>query len=352
MSTEVAPTGKLVVPARYRNQKVEQLGTGISSGFPIIRIKGKEWSLSMGKDEEYDIDGRSIDVVILRDPAINSRTYYPGGYQGAASKGKRPTCWSMDGKRPDADVEEPESPVCDTCPRNRTHTNDQGMKVRDCANGRRLAVLPWPEWTTALLGKPLIKPCLLRVPGASLQALKVYGEDLGRMGFPYFALRTTISFEKKSEFPKLIFEKGVVLKDEELDIIDELRILSDISYITGENGMRTVGGGGEPAEPEEVKAPAPKPAAVSLAQAYAAAKTEAATEVKEGEILPPEKPKKVRKVQVTHNGKAPEPAPAETAPQEAQGESHPEPKNVEPAAEAVEDDDEALRNEVMNLLGR
>jgi hypothetical protein len=345
MSQEVAQAGQFVVPARYRNQKVEVLGRGISSGFPIIRIKGKEWSLSMGKDEEHDIESRSIEVVILKDTGVNSRQYYPGGYQGAGSKGKRPTCWSLDGKRPEADVQEPESPLCDTCAQNRTYTNEEGRKVRNCQNGRRLAVLPWVTWTTELLGKPLLKPCLLRVPGASLQALMKYGEDLGRLGVPYFAMLTRISFEKKSEFPKLVFEKVQVLDDQSLDIIDELCALSDISYITGEKsagGMKVVNEDAEEEAPE-VKAPAPKPAAVSLAQAFAAAKTEAATEVKEGEILPPEKPKKASpKVKVTHNGKAPE----EPKPVEAQGKTV-----VADTPTDDGDDDQALRDEVMKLVG-
>ncbi|SRR6266576_973100 len=310
MAKDVATqTGGLQLPARFkgRTDNASSLGEGISSGFPIIRLRGKQWSLSTGKDEEHDIDLPAIDVVILRAPPFNSRSYYES-YKGASSKGQRPICWSMDGKRPDADVPEPENPICDTCVRNRTYTNDKGMKVRDCSNGKRLAVLPWVTWTTELLGKPLLRPCLLRVPGSSLQALKTFGETAGRLGFPYYGFITTISFDRKAEFPKLIFNinNEIQLDDESAEVIDTMREQSDAYFITGErsSGPRTVGGADHEEEVAE-EAPKPKPKAVSLAQAMAASKVEDG-EVKEieAEILPPEKKKGPPKTKATTNGKA------------------------------------------------
>jgi hypothetical protein len=341
MAKDVATqTGGIQLPARFKGRadNASALGEGISSGFPIIRLRGKQWSLSTGKDEEHDIDLQAIDVVILRAPPFNSRSYYES-YKGAGSKGQRPICWSMDGKRPDTDVPEPESTLCDTCERNRTYTNDKGMKVRDCSNGKRLAVLPWVTWTTELLGKPLLRPCLLRVPGSSLQALKAFGEDAGRLGFPYYGFVTTISFDRKAEFPKLIFNVNneIQLDDESAEIIDAMREQSDAYFITGErtSGARTVGGDHEEAVQEE--APKPKPKAVSLAQAVAASKVEdGETKEVEAEIIPPEKPKKAGpKTKVTHNGKEP----AETKAPEAE-------------ADAGDEAGDDLKNEVLGILGK
>ena len=309
MSTEVArPLGGLVVPKRFQNRGEQpSLGEGISSGFPIIRIRGSKWRLSTGKGEEAVVPSNEIDVVILRSPSFASRAYYKGYKQG--QKGERPICSSLQGKRPDADVETKQSELCDTCKRNQTYTNDKGIKVRDCSNGKRLAVLPWIDWTAALLGKPLIRPCLLRVPGASLQALKAYGEELGRAGVPYYGLLTRLSFDEEMEYPKIIFNYNtdIQLDDDSAALIDEMRESSDALSITGESAstLREVDHQEEEDEPKPEVIHKPKPAAVSLAQAAKAAAKETKEEAQvplDGEVLPP--PKETKGPKTLVNGKA------------------------------------------------
>lgn len=346
MSTEVArPLGGLVVPKRFQNRGEQpSLGEGISSGFPIIRIRGSKWRLSTGKGEEKVVPSTEIDVVILRSPGFASRAYYKGYKQG--QKGERPICSSLQGKRPDADVEDKQSDLCDTCKRNQTYTNDKGIKVRDCSNGKRLAVLPWIDWTAALLGKPLIRPCLLRVPGASLQALKAYGEELGRAGVPYYGLLTRLSFDPETEYPKIEFNYNtdVQLDDDSAALIDEMRETSDARAITGETGASTREVDHEEEEPKPEVVHTPKPAAVSLAQAFKKAKEEVVEEAQvplDGEVLPPPKETKGPKTKVTHNGKAPV---------NKQVDVKPETVNTE--VDTADEGDDALKNEVLALLGK
>lgn len=346
MSTEVArPLGGLVVPKRFQNRGEQpSLGEGISSGFPIIRIRGSKWRLSTGKGEEKVVPSTEIDVVILRSPSFASRAYYKGYKQG--QKGERPICSSLQGKRPDADVEDKQSDLCDTCKRNQTYTNDKGIKVRDCSNGKRLAVLPWIDWTAALLGKPLIRPCLLRVPGASLQALKAYGEELGRAGVPYYGLLTRLSFDPETEYPKIEFNYNtdVQLDDDSAALIDEMRETSDARAITGETGASTREVDHEEEEPKPEVVHTPKPAAVSLAQAFKKAKEEVVEEAQvplDGEVLPPPKETKGPKTKVTHNGKAPV---------NKQVDVKPETVNTE--VDTADEGDDALKNEVLALLGK
>src|SRR5260221_1724230 len=295
MTNEVtAHKGSLpVVPEKFRNRNAQEearkLGAGISSGYPIIRIRGSKWWLSVGKDEEYRVppttivvDGKKkvvdlIDVVILRTPDFASRAYYKG-YKGDRSKGERPICSSLQGIVPDPGVEKRQHPTCAGCPRNETYTNDKGMKVRDCSNGKRLAVLPWPTWTQPLLGKPILRPALLRVPGASLKPLRDYAEHLGRLGVSFYGLVTRITFEEGKEFPKMIFDYNSDIKIDEksADVIDELRELSDALVITGESAgtLREVAGT-EAEEEEEYQTPPAQqepPAAVNLADLVAASK--------------------------------------------------------------------------------
>ncbi len=342
MSTAVSrPTGGIVVPTRFQNRAPQgTLGDGISSGFPIIRIRGSKWWLSTGKDEEHRIPVDDLDVVILRAPPFASRAYYKG-YKGDRSKGERPLCSSLHGDRPDSDVPEPQSELCGMCPRNQTYTNDRGMKVRDCSNGKRLAVLPWVSWTTELLGKPLLRPCLLRVPGASLQALKVYGEELDRAGVPYYGLLTRISFEEKKEYPQMIFNYNteIQLDDESAAIIDEMRETADARFITGENAqsMREIDHGEAEKTPPAEVIQKPKPAAVSLAQAVKASKVVEATGetvAVEAEILAPK---------VT-NGKGPQTL--------AKGKIDDDPSTVNVEVDAGDASDDDLKNEVLKLLGK
>ena len=342
MSTEVArPLGGLVVPKRFQNRGEQpSLGEGISSGFPIIRIRGSKWRLSTGKGEEAVVPSNTIDVVILRSPAFASRAYYKGYKQG--QKGERPICSSLQGKRPDADVEDKQSDLCDTCKRNQTYTNDKGIKVRDCSNGKRLAVLPWIDWTTELLGKPLIRPCLLRIPGASLQALKAYGEELGRAGVPYYGLLTRLSFDEDMEYPKIIFNYNteVQLDDDSAALIDEMRETADARTITGESASSTREvDHQEEDEPKPEIVHKPKPAAVSLAQAAKKAKEE---EVIEGEVIPPQK--EAKGPQTLVNGKATK---ATVKPK-----VDAKPKTVNEEVDAGDEADDNLKSEVLALLGK
>lgn len=346
MSTALTPLkGGLTVPARFQNRGVQEtLGDGISSGFPIIRIRGSKWRLSTGKDEEHLVPLDEIDVVILRSPSFAARAYYKG-YKGAGSKGERPLCSSLHGVRPDADVPQPQSELCASCPRNQTYTNDKGIKVRDCSNGKRLAVLPWVSWTSELLGKPLLRPCLLRVPGASLGALKSYGEELGRAGVPYYSLLTTISFDDSTEYPKMIFNYNteVQLDDDSAAIIDEMRETSEARFITGESAqsMREV----DHQEEEETKPVVhkPKPAAVSLAAAVKAAKAAEETEAQvplDGEVLPPPKETKVKETKVK-----------ETKAKEAK-EAKETKAAVTEEVDAADGIDDTFKAEVLALLGK
>jgi hypothetical protein len=357
MSNEVArPLGGLVVPKRFQNRGEQpSLGEGISSGFPIIRIRGSKWRLSTGKGEEKVVPSTVIDVVILRSPGFASRAYYKGYKQG--QKGERPICSSLQGKRPDADVEDKQSDLCDTCKRNQTYTNDKGIKVRDCSNGKRLAVLPWIDWTTELLGKPLIRPTLLRVPGASLQALKAYGEELGRAGVPYYGLLTRLSFDPETEYPKIEFNYNtdIQLDDDSAALIDEMRETADARTITGETGASTREVDHEEEEPKAEIVHKPKPAAVSLAQAFKKAKEETIDpetgEVLEGEVIPPQKANgKGPQTLVTHNGKAK----ADTNKKPVNKKVDTKPETVNEGVDAGEGDgaDESLKNEVLALLGK
>src|SRR5438045_2103736 len=92
------------------------LGQGIKSGFGIIGIKGRVWSLRYQGEiyyftrEEDNTPMPYIDVVMLEENPNVSKTYYPGTYQDDSNNA--PTCAAINGDVPDPGVPIPQSPTC------------------------------------------------------------------------------------------------------------------------------------------------------------------------------------------------------------------------------------------------
>src|SRR3954447_11604785 len=111
------------IASAFQHLTPQSLGQGVSSGFSIIGIKGKAWSLRHRGETYYferEEDGTPlpyIDVVILGENPRVSKTYYPQGtYTEDANS--QPTCSAVDGEVPDPGVKEQQSPTCSSCRRN------------------------------------------------------------------------------------------------------------------------------------------------------------------------------------------------------------------------------------------
>ena len=149
--------------------KAESLADGIGSSYGIVSYRGKVWSLRLRGATHTFVrpdDGSPapfLDVIVLRSPPYKSKSYYPANsYQEGSSAS--PTCASLHGEFPDAEIATPQNVSCAGCPRNEFKTLPDGRKHRDCADYKRLAVLILPNQTKALLGAPLMEPVFLRIP--------------------------------------------------------------------------------------------------------------------------------------------------------------------------------------------
>lgn len=219
----------------------ESLGEGIGSSYPIIGYKGKIWSIRhQGQNHilTRPDDGTPIgyiDVVILRSPKTKAKSYYPDGYEDNSSAGKRPTCASMDGVRPDPDVLQRQAELCAMCKHNEFYTDKNGRKTRDCSDYKRLAVLVMPNQTTPLFGEPLMIPAFLRVPPASLQKLLTFGDNMAKQGWPYSSFVTRISFDAQKAHPEFSFKALQGLTPAEAPVILQLREDVTSKRITGED---------------------------------------------------------------------------------------------------------------------
>jgi hypothetical protein len=250
-------SGKVVDLELYKSQRpaaafaaqmpsgddAESLADGIGASFGIIRYKRGVWSLSYRGENRIFLrpeDGTPVgylDVVILRQARVKAKSFYGIGnkYDEAQSAGKRPICASIDGVRPDSDVQQKQSEVCGLCPHNEFRTKSDGKKGRDCSDYKRLAVLIMPEQTTRLLGRPLMEPVFLRVPPDSLQDLAVFGKNLEAQNWPYMSFITRITFDPEKSHPKFVFNFHKALTDQDAPTIFALREDALSKRITGED---------------------------------------------------------------------------------------------------------------------
>ena len=272
------------LPAAFQNKSVasafkpytegdkrESLSDGIGSSYGTLHYKGKTWSLNYrggNKIITRPDDGTAasyVDVIILRQARVKSKSYYEA-WDPNASEGKRPICASLDGQRPDLDVQKPQATVCALCPRNEWKKNAEGRNGKDCADYKRLAVLLMPNVTKQLLGHPLTEPVFLRVPPASLTDLGAFGDMMDARGFPYFAFVTRISFDPNLPHPKMVFTEHQPLTDAEAPAILRLREEVLAKRITGEEAA----GGQRPLllnpQPAATAAPATATTIASVAQ--------------------------------------------------------------------------------------
>lgn len=232
------------------NPAEESLGAGIGGSYGVVGYRGKVWSFRHGGENHMFLrpdDGSPInyiDVVILRAPDVKSRSYYEGWEEGTV--GKRPICASMDGVRPDSDVQERQAQVCALCPRNEWYTNNNGKKTKDCSDYKRLAVLLVPQFSAQMLGEPLIEPVFLRVPGGSLVDLKAFGDAKAKEGWHYSSFITRISFVPGESYPKFEYKAVAPIRDEDFGkLVMAMREDAIAKRITGEEtggagGMRDV----------------------------------------------------------------------------------------------------------------
>ena len=232
--------------ASLGGEQTESLADGIGSSYAVLGYKGKVWTLRYHGAKHTFVradDGSPmsyIDVIILRQGHTKSKSYYKskedgGGYDVDGSEGKRPTCASLDGVTPDADVLEQQSPHCALCPRNEWKTSPDGRKGRECTDYKRLAVLLLPKLSAALLGSPLHEAVFLRVPPASLTDLAGMGEVMSDRGWHYSTFITRISFDPAQSYPKMVFEAKQPLKDAEAPVVLPMRESALARRITGED---------------------------------------------------------------------------------------------------------------------
>lgn len=224
---------------------------GIQSGdfLPQISIRGNRFRLKI-KGEETVLKDNSIEVYLVTARSNVSKTFYADGY--SAGEAKAPDCSSADGVYPDANVENPVSPTCQTCP-----NNAWGSKISKATGKRSKACSDYKLVVLALTASP-DTAFALRIPAASLKPFASYIGKLNLAGVPANTARTRITLGD-TEFPSLEFEfVGTVDTREDYETLTELADSSDVLNaikIQARNEPATTHAAQQP-----IAVPAPEPA--------------------------------------------------------------------------------------------
>jgi hypothetical protein len=273
------------LPAVFQGVGTEEFDEykgGVVSGFPVISFRGRTWRVKKGGDEQVYLNDeqeavQSIEVVMVRSNPVLAKIFYESSY--SEGDNAAPRCWSGNGIKPDAGVQNPISKVCATCPNNQwgSKVTPSGAKTRACADHRRMAVAFRHELEAQAAGETddtgKVKEAtllLLRVPPASLNPLKDFIEKvLQPKGVPPFAVFIKVGFDTTVSYPKLTFRGSQFLNDDQAQIVMGLRESEDIKRILAEVTEYSAAG----TTGDEVEVEAGGEGAAALAETPTATKT-------------------------------------------------------------------------------
>ena len=222
------------VPAHLANRVGQpsalaaSIGGGLSSGveFPRISIKASRFRIVAG-GVETPLADPTLEVVIVGANPNLSKAFYASAWNPDA-EATAPDCFTLEGTRPDPDSAQPQSDLCVTCPQNAwgSKTTDAGVKLKACADKKRLAVVAAND--------PSGSVYLLEVTPAALKGLNQYQRELQMRGIAPEIVKTLISFDMDASFPKLNFGFAGFIDEATQVAVDGLFGTDAVKEITGE----------------------------------------------------------------------------------------------------------------------
>jgi hypothetical protein len=261
------PNSGAALPA-YLSGALDELGTNIPdrNTVPSLSYEGKMWAIvkdgNRTKLQVQNADGDMVPVPIMRAVILNfnadrGRAYYPGTYNPAASAA--PTCWSADGKAPDASVKEKQAALCNGCPQSVKGSKVmEGREMVACSSHRMIAVAPAFD-----LGSD---PLRLKIAVTSDYdkeivehgwfAFRQYVDWLKSRGVAHTALVVTkMKFDPNPAYPKVLFALDRVLTQAEVAEVKEALMNPKVAELLAEK-WTAAGTAGTPTNDSDI---APQP---------------------------------------------------------------------------------------------
>ena len=233
------------------------------SGGKQISIRGGVWRMIVGGEEVAKNEDRSMNLVIIAAGKGITRTYYAEKYE--EGKDAKPSCWSAEGEKPNAEVPNPQASSCATCPQN-IEGSGEG-KSRACRYSKRLAVALENDITGNIYRMSIPAKSYFGKPDGDKMPLQAFGKFLAGHGIPITGIVTEARFDTSEAVPVLKFRAVRPLTRDEWEDAkaqsqtEDARQAVDFKMVPSKS---ETGGGAAPALPAAFKeAPAQQEAKVS-----------------------------------------------------------------------------------------
>jgi len=222
-----------------------------SGGITFPRISTRASRFRLVEDDVETVVGPEMDVIIVGANPKISRTFYEGAY--VPGENKAPDCASDNGEVPNPGVPKAQHANCAACPKNvlGSKTTPTGAKAKLCNEIRNLAVVPAAD-PSKVYG--------LAVTVTAMKSLREYFKDLSNYGIEVQEVVTTLSFDDKADYPKVVFKQkpGVFVPEKALPMVEQLMASEEVKIATRQIA--------NPAAPA-LAAPAPAAPAITAAPA-------------------------------------------------------------------------------------
>ncbi len=202
MANELVPQipGYLQEYAGQQNTDIDSAISGAIS-IPRVSLRGRVFRFIEGGDEVFRSTD-PVDVVIYGvepEPGRFVKTFYLAKYSGTDNT--PPDCASDDGVKPSAWIQNPQAPLCATCPNNQfgSASGRNNKPSKACKDAKRI-------WLSRV-GDPRNPPLLygLNVTVISLRAFADYGKKLKANNIPLSLAITRLTMQD-ADVPQLGFD--------------------------------------------------------------------------------------------------------------------------------------------------
>ena len=184
-----------------------------------ISIKGGAFRKFVGGKQVSVIEGRKMNLIFVKMAHNPSRSYYAEGYKEGEKVS--PTCWSNDGKVPDAEVKNPAAKSCEQCPMSIKGSGASGQGSACRLQWRTAVVLPHDP-TGDVMQLVLPPTSVFGKESDGKWPFRAYVQMLASNNISASRVVTEASFDINSPVPKLQFSPVAAVPEDILpSIIDQ-----------------------------------------------------------------------------------------------------------------------------------
>jgi len=186
-----------------------------NGGSKRISLRGGKFRMVVNGEEILTSNSESLNVVIVNAAKDVSRTFYAGAYNPKADA-TPPDCWSNDGVKPDASIEEAQHHNCAECPQNVKGSASGGGRA--CRHFRRIAVALADDVGGDVYQLQLASKSIFGKGDLNHMPFEQYAKYVGSQGYNLNSLNTELRFDTDSDTAKLFFKPLKFLSKDQWEV--------------------------------------------------------------------------------------------------------------------------------------